>query len=56
MIKRFLKDEEGATMVEYGLVVALIAVAVVATLGPLGTKIADLFTTVAGKIPAAPAP
>lgn len=32
MVKRFLKDEEGATMVEYGLMVALIAIALIGTI------------------------
>jgi len=42
-IKRFLQEEEGATMVEYGLMVALIAVVVMVTVGPLGTAIRDMF-------------
>jgi len=36
-------DEEGAAMVEYGLLVALIAVVVAAAAGPLGGRIATLF-------------
>jgi pilus assembly protein Flp/PilA len=36
-------DERGATMVEYGLMVALIAVIVAAAVGPLGTALATLF-------------
>jgi pilus assembly protein Flp/PilA len=46
MIKKLInlcKDEEGATMVEYGLMVALIAVVVMAAVGPLGTAIATMF-------------
>lgn len=45
-------DEEGAAMVEYGLLVALIAVVVMAALTPLGGAIADLFNGVAGNLPA----
>ncbi|MET7276855.1 Flp family type IVb pilin [Kribbella sp. NPDC005582] len=44
------RDERGASMVEYGLLVALIAVIVAAAAGPLGTAIAALFTTVAGSL------
>jgi pilus assembly protein Flp/PilA len=46
------QDEEGAAMVEYGLLVALIAVVVMAALTPLGGAIAGLFTDVAGNLPA----
>ena len=49
--KQFWKDESGVTAIEYGLIAALIAVAIAATLGPLGTEIAGLFTTIAGAIP-----
>ena len=48
--KLFAKKEEGATMVEYGLLVALIAVASVAILTTLGTDLSALFTTVDGKV------
>jgi pilus assembly protein Flp/PilA len=51
----FFKDEEGATMVEYGLLVALIAVVCIAGLLILGPKINTLFTDVAGAIPDVPA-
>ena len=40
------RDDEGATMVEYGLLVALIAVVVGVAAAVLGTGIAGLFTTV----------
>jgi len=42
--------EKGATMVEYGLMVALIAVIVAVAAGPLGTAIAALFTQVEGQL------
>ena len=48
---QFLKDEEGATMVEYGLMVALIAAVCVAIVGSLGTKVKTAFTTVDGAMP-----
>ena len=42
--RRFLNREEGATMVEYGLMVALIAVVAVAAVGTLGGSVRDVFT------------
>ena len=43
---KFLKDEEGATAVEYGIMVALIAAVIVTIVGTLGTKISSAFQTV----------
>ena len=45
-VKERLTSEKGATMVEYGIMVALIAVVVMAAVGPLGTAIALLFTNI----------
>ncbi len=42
----FVKDEEGATMVEYALLVALIAVVVIAAALFLGQQISDKFSEV----------
>ena len=39
------RRDRGATMVEYGLMVALIAVVVIVAVGPLGTAIKDMFNT-----------
>ena len=47
---KFLKDEEGATMVEYGLMVALIAAVCVAIVTTLGTNVRGAFTTVSNAI------
>ncbi|WP_066730419.1 Flp family type IVb pilin [Caulobacter sp. CCH9-E1] len=38
-VTRFLKDESGATAIEYGLIVALIAVVIVTAVTSLGTKL-----------------
>jgi pilus assembly protein Flp/PilA len=43
-------SERGATAVEYGLMVALIAAVIVVAVGLLGTKISTLFTDVGAKI------
>jgi pilus assembly protein Flp/PilA len=50
-IMSFLKDEEGATMVEYALMVALIAVVVSVAVVALQGKMTGTFNTVAGKMP-----
>jgi len=50
IMKRFFKEEEGQGMVEYGLIIALIAVAVIAALGLLGDQISALFDAVRGRI------
>jgi pilus assembly protein Flp/PilA len=48
--RKLVAQESGATMVEYGLMVALIAVVAVAAVTLLGTNISALFTTIAGSI------
>lgn len=45
-----IRDEEGATMVEYGLLVALIALVAIVGVTLLGTNLSGLFTTVAGSV------
>jgi pilus assembly protein Flp/PilA len=48
--KQLRRDDRGATMIEYGLMVALIAVIVAAAVGPLGVAIAALFTGIIGSL------
>ena len=50
LLKRLFREEEGASMVEYALLVALIAVVVLAALGPLGEAIRGLFEDVEGHV------
>ncbi len=42
---RFLKDESGATAIEYGLIAALISVAIIAGASTLGDELSDTFNT-----------
>lgn len=42
-IVRFLKDEDGATAIEYGLIAGLIAVVIIATLAAIGTDLKGIF-------------
>ncbi len=44
--KRLFKDDEGATAIEYGLLAALIAVAIITIVGTLGQTIQSAFTDV----------
>lgn len=46
LIQRFKKDEDGATAIEYGLIAALIAVAIIAAVRTLGTTLSGTFTSV----------
>jgi pilus assembly protein Flp/PilA len=45
-----IRDEEGATMVEYGLLVALIALVALAAVTTLGTNLSSLFNNVANTL------
>jgi pilus assembly protein Flp/PilA len=54
-VTRFLKDESGATAIEYGLIAALIAVAIVTAVTAVGTSLNTKFTEVSTKIAGAPA-
>jgi pilus assembly protein Flp/PilA len=47
----FLKDEEGATMVEYALMVALIAIVCILAVTAVGTNARDTFDRVATEMP-----
>jgi pilus assembly protein Flp/PilA len=48
--KNFLRDESGATAIEYGLIAAGIAVAIIAAVQGLGTKLTSTFTSVEGAL------
>ena len=44
-IRAFASDESGATAIEYGLIAALIAVAIIGSFGVLGNSLIELFNT-----------
>ncbi len=46
LIKRFLKDETGATAIEYGLIAAGIALAIISVVNGLGTNLRARFTSI----------
>jgi pilus assembly protein Flp/PilA len=45
-LRRFLKDESGATAIEYGLIAAGIALAIIAVVNGLGSKLNTKFTSI----------
>jgi pilus assembly protein Flp/PilA len=49
-IARFIRDESGATAIEYGLIAAGIAVAIIGTVQALGTNLNTTFSTVSTAI------
>jgi pilus assembly protein Flp/PilA len=46
LVSRFVKNESGATAIEYGLIAAGVSVAIIAVVNGLGTKLAATFTKV----------
>ena len=52
-INKMLRDEQGATAIEYGLIAALIAVAAISAMGTLGNELSTTFSTVSSQLGAA---
>lgn len=52
LFSRFVSDESGATAIEYGLIAALVAVAIITALGVLGDGLTDIFEGVGKKLSA----
>ena len=52
-LKNFLKDESGATAIEYGLIAALISVAAITAFNAMGGSLDSVFTTVSNELNAA---
>ena len=49
-LMKFLKNEEGVTAIEYGLIAALIAVAIIVGVTLVGTTLSETFSTVASSV------
>ena len=47
LISRFVRDESGATAIEYGLIAALIAVVIITALTTIGSNLNTKFTSIA---------
>jgi pilus assembly protein Flp/PilA len=57
LVSRFVKDESGATAIEYGLIAAGIAIAIIAAVQGVGGQLATNFGTIKTKLtPVAPTP
>jgi pilus assembly protein Flp/PilA len=52
MFTAFLRDEQGATAIEYGLIAALVAVAIIIAVEQLGVSLGSLYDGVSGKVTA----
>ena len=50
LIRRFLAGESGATAIEYGLIVALISLAIMGALGATGTSVGDIWNDNANRV------
>jgi pilus assembly protein Flp/PilA len=50
IFSRFVRDESGATAIEYGLIAALIAVVVIGAVTAVGTGLSGTFQTVSGSV------
>ena len=50
LVARFVKDESGATAIEYGLIAAGISVAIITIVGTTGTNLVSTFTKVSNAI------
>lgn len=51
IVSRFIKNDSGATAIEYGLIAALVAVVLVTAIGAMGTQLAGTFGKVTNGIP-----
>lgn len=54
-IQKFIREEDGVTAIEYGLIAALIAVVIVTAVTDVGTNLNKVFTTVKTKLSTATA-
>jgi pilus assembly protein Flp/PilA len=52
-LMRFLKDEDGVTAIEYGLIAALIAVVIIVAVSAVGISLSGIFNTISTKLDSA---
>ena len=50
LFRNFVRQDEGVTAIEYGLIAALIAVVIIVGAGLVGTNLNTMFTTISGKL------
>ncbi|MFZ5482454.1 MAG: Flp family type IVb pilin [Myxococcota bacterium] len=51
MFTQLIRDESGATAIEYGLIAGLVSVAIIIALTTLGSELSSLFNTIATTLP-----
>jgi pilus assembly protein Flp/PilA len=49
-LKQFVRDEDGVTAIEYGLIAALIAVVIIATVKTVGTNLSNVFSFIGAEL------
>jgi pilus assembly protein Flp/PilA len=49
-LKRFIRDESGATAIEYGLIASMVGIAIIAGVKALGTTLSGTFSKVSGNL------
>lgn len=49
-VMNFVRDEDGAALIEYGLIAALVAVAAIAGLTAVGNQLSAMFTSISGTL------
>ncbi|AGW89115.1 pili assembly chaperone [Ralstonia pickettii DTP0602] len=54
-LKQFVRDEDGVTAIEYGLIAALIAVVIIGTVTTVGTNLSSVFSFIGSKLTVAAA-
>jgi len=54
LVSRFVKDESGATAIEYGLIAAGIAIAIITAVNGLGSKLSDKFVAISTSLKSFP--
>ncbi|KVL41009.1 Flp family type IVb pilin [Burkholderia sp. MSMB1835] len=52
-VSRFVRDEDGVTAIEYGLIAALIAIGIIAALSTVGKDLKTVFSTIADDLDSA---
>ncbi len=50
LVEKFLRDERGATAIEYGLIAAGISLAIIAAVNGLGTKLSSKFSAISSSL------
>ena len=50
ILRHFWKDESGASAIEYGLIAGLISVAIIGSVGTIGSKLSNTFSNIATKL------